>query len=235
MIIVYKAKRLNLGIFALFLPIFCYGLKEERNFKATKLPGGVRWNFELRNRTADALWVQVRYADENVPVIRSILPAAKPYLERHLIKSEQAIPVIRAADLDLQKPVIITIETARHVIGKSDKIRIAPGKSWRIEPSQRLFDTVFLSFEKGELRPQKGSFGKTQSGLSIEKNIKVRFIQPAKINSAQAGKVFAIDQELDELNEDLQKSGMKEVGEDDFKKGLYGFRQGEMLSPSQDK
>lgn len=133
----------------------------EDSFKTTKSG----WNFELRNKDKkDAIYVTleqngIKYLNDQK------IPAATG-------SKEKDVHVIRLVGLDASENSTIKISYKPKQQQAADFIYILRGS-----PKDK---TYYLSFEKGILRPQTGTFGKTQSSLSLKNNVLIKEIMPSK-------------------------------------------------------
>lgn len=118
-------------------------------------------------------------------------------------KSEADVPVMRLKAINTNNPVFIYITLSdkeniqsnidtrnpntiikgmyEEVAGKN-KRRKNNVKGFEITPDRK---TLFLTYEKGTLRPQSGSLGKTQSGLPLKNNVKSGNIKTIKNEQIQ--------------------------------------------------
>lgn len=124
----------------------------EDDFKTSKSG----WDFELRNK------------DKKDPIYVTLEQNGIKYLNDYKIPAassgkEKDIKVIRLVGLDRAENSTITISYKPKQQPAADFKYILQGSS--------KDKTFYLSFEKGKLRPQSGTFGKTQSGLSLANNI----------------------------------------------------------------
>lgn len=123
----------------------------ENSFKATS---GRDYNFEIRNKSKENIILEIQsvVGDMKTLVSNISLSAMKG-------SKEQDASVFRAKISPIQDPFDIVIKKASGDVLAAYLITARKGK------------TAFLTFENNALRPQKGSFGKTQSGLSTGDNI----------------------------------------------------------------
>lgn len=136
--------------------------------KAAKAPEGWSWNFEIKNKDKKNLYVTLQNGNK-VILFRQELAASKG-------NKESDHGYLRLPDLNLGLPILITIE-----IGEPE----GAAQGYMIERGAKE-RTVFVTYEKGNLRAQSGTgfFSKdTQSGLSLKKNIRDKDIErlPGKV------------------------------------------------------
>ena len=121
-------------------------------FKANKSG----WDFELRNK------------DKSSPIYVTLKQNDITFLNDEKIgaptgSKEKDFKVIRLVGLDLTRNSTIKIS---YKPGQQN----VPDFSYKIIGTQKA-KTIYISFEKGALRAQSGSLGKTQSGLSLKNNV----------------------------------------------------------------
>lgn len=149
-------KKLLIAIIAIAFTNKAYAAVET-SFKATEnvVPA---WNFELRNRTTKPIKIKVInnsndiFGEQNKLDGKSVLGLLK----------ESSIPVVRSNDIDQENTTYIGIYDANNKFLKGYTIN--------------SHKPIFLSWENGALRPQKGMKTndkqitvRTQSGLSLRK------------------------------------------------------------------
>lgn len=138
----------------------------ETSFKAGRPI--VDWNFELRNRDNDELLVTVMQ-DEVELLNQYIMPGKK-----RLAFLEKWVPVFRLRSLDFSKNIQLILENPKK--NKTYRYKFIVNKETDDPTEKRAYETVFVSFENEQVRPQKGTKGFTQSGLNMRKNIEKNYI-----------------------------------------------------------
>lgn len=144
------------------------GATVETLFKASPtLPGDNEWQMEIRNASPYPIYFDVENAghllfkEEKIPA--ALNNAGKPS------KKEADKRVIRFNRLNLEKPTIISFYGTKKAKNPIVKYLIAPGKK------------IFGTWENNSFRPQKGIFGKSQSGLSLNNNFTSSDIKQIKL------------------------------------------------------
>ncbi len=126
------------------------GIDESSAIKATP---GISWNFEVKNRTGKKLYVTLQNGN-NILLFRHEVAASQGFFYH-------TPGYLRLSGLNVGLPIIITLE-----IGKSDGKIQAYGIGVLGQDK-----TIFVTYESGKLRPQKGQESKTTSDLSLQNNI----------------------------------------------------------------
>ncbi len=133
--------------------------KIETGFPASKLLGASIWDLEFKNKYAAPVYITVT---NNGRELLNKFEVPKPAVRFDLAK-EKDFGYVRVSGLDLNKQTSITVY--------SYKTQIMPVAQYKIDGTGK---TIYVSWEDGSLRPQKGKgiFDKTtQSGLSLKNNI----------------------------------------------------------------
>lgn len=124
---------------------------------------GLQGTFELRNHDAKPLVITImqpareqRVADGSTQFIPSM------QIDKTVPASSGGKPTSVGLSLDPQYPTYLRIGSPTQPYEPMYTFR--PGK------------TIFVAYEKGAIRPQKGSFGKTQSGLALKNNVQQKDI-----------------------------------------------------------
>ncbi len=116
-------------------------------------------NFELRNKMNSRITVEV----QNGPEIKAMALDAGENPMMHMAKKLLTKP---------QNDSSYTLELAHYKDPITLKITFIDKKGARIDRVYKFNPgkSVFVSFEEGRLKPQKGTNGKTQSGYTIPRN-----------------------------------------------------------------
>lgn len=122
---------------------------------------GITWCAEWK--TPQDIGFEIRN-HENYPITVTLVdylnPRAYAFKDVYVsAKMGKNIPALKKA-LDIHNPYKLTIQyTTKN------------GEVTETFLLSSINKTLFVAWENGKLRPQKGSFGKTQSGLSLKRNL----------------------------------------------------------------
>lgn len=138
-------------------------------FQATKAP----WTFELKNKDKKPLYILLFYTGDR----NSIIPVGENALQASQGSQESQHGYLRAMGIDPKKDISLALFT-NDITSLLDVLTldqiVKTANYFYTLPANPNRNAIFLTFEKGTLRPQSGTtFGnKTQSGLSLTGNIK---------------------------------------------------------------